>query len=211
MKNLLLCVFFVCFSFVAVAQKRDYKAEIKQFQDSINKNFPKNTIYLELLGSGGLYSINYDRIFYQKNRFKFSYRLGGSITPLRYKDIVNGVELNSRASTAYGSLLGLNIIQGSRNRFTEFGVVYIFTHSARPVVVQENPLTVVNELAFKQYISLNINYRRQSQKGLFFKIGALIFKDIYDKKNVKTLGAINGVKGLPGWLWSIGIGVGKSF
>jgi hypothetical protein len=39
---------------------------------------PKNSIYLELLGAGVLYSINYERILFEKNRSLFSARIGFS-------------------------------------------------------------------------------------------------------------------------------------
>lgn len=213
MKNLFVCIFFFSLSFVAVAQKRDYHAEIKQYQDSVNKNFPKNTVYLELAGSAITYSINYDRIFYQKNKFKFSYRLGLSILPLSHTDIIDGRDTPAKHSTTYLVPLGFNIIHGRGNRFIEFGVVSAIGYGNKTRIVKENPLTLVYDYQFRRFFSLHLSYRRQSKKGLFFKATGLIIRDEAQKINSLSLNTktINGIKGLPGWVWWLGIGIGKSF
>lgn len=208
-------LFFLILLFVnvdAMAQKRDYYAEFKHIQDSINKNFPKNTIYLELLGAGGLYSINYDRIFYQHKRLKLSYRIGLTSFLQYYTDTSTGVPIENTKLIAFVVPLGLNLIHGRKNRFIEFGATYTIAHGAiENTTTSSKRTTVIGEKGLKQFLSLILSYRRQSKKGLFFKIGGAIFKDIAPTSGTQRVG-LGGVKGLPGWFWwSGGISIGKSF
>ncbi len=50
----------------------------------------KNTIFIEFMGNGGLYSINYDRILYDKEKFKFSARIGLSSLRCKTQDNIYG-------------------------------------------------------------------------------------------------------------------------
>ncbi len=70
-------------SFTVKYEKFKDKALSKKKFNAKNDSlkYAKNTIYIELLGSGGLYSINYDRIFYMNKKIKISGRLGISYLP----------------------------------------------------------------------------------------------------------------------------------
>jgi hypothetical protein len=46
----------------------------------------KNAFYFELAGNGIYYSLNYDRILYQKNSFKTSARIGVEVLPNKLQD-----------------------------------------------------------------------------------------------------------------------------
>lgn len=48
----------------------------------------KRSAYFELLGSGGLGSMNYEQVFYQKSNYQFTWRAGLSVAPI---DKNNGV------------------------------------------------------------------------------------------------------------------------
>jgi hypothetical protein len=62
MKNtLLLCLFFG-FSYCQAQDLSPFKA--------------RNTVYLELLGSGGVYSVNYERLFSVKTNRAYGFRVG---------------------------------------------------------------------------------------------------------------------------------------
>jgi hypothetical protein len=51
--------------------------------------------YIELLGNGGLYSLNFDRVFVYRKKFKISGRIGGNIWPNgRYLEQAYVVENN---------------------------------------------------------------------------------------------------------------------
>jgi hypothetical protein len=64
-------------------------------QDS-NKLFTnRNSLYLELAGNAGYYSINYDIIFYQKGNFKIDWRNGFSLLPIINLPIFFPFEVNT--------------------------------------------------------------------------------------------------------------------
>ena len=48
-------------------------------QTDLNK---RKSIYLEIAGSGGLGSINYEKLFYKKNNTEFTWRAGLSFAPI---------------------------------------------------------------------------------------------------------------------------------
>ncbi len=81
-----------------------------QNQDSLNTIFPKNTIFIDILGPG---FINYDRIFYQKKRFKLSYRVGFGIAPHIYSiDTVSfeGGKIHDILQNIIQIGLGINLV-----------------------------------------------------------------------------------------------------
>ena len=47
----------------------------------------RNEINLELLGSGIIYSVNYERIFYQKRNVEYKGSIGIYFNPIRIKDV----------------------------------------------------------------------------------------------------------------------------
>jgi hypothetical protein len=107
----------------------------------------RNTLYFEGLGNAGLYSINYDRIFFIKKQ-KLSWRVGFSIIP------------PDMTPALFTFPLELNLLFGKKHHFEiGFGLSYIYEGTnLRPISV-----LIVGGLA---------GYRFQKPEGgLFFKAG----------------------------------------
>ena len=68
MKQFLLTVFFILLAFSAMCQRKDSAANV----------FKKNQVFVELLGSGGVYSVNYERLVFHKKNNYFTARIGFS-------------------------------------------------------------------------------------------------------------------------------------
>jgi len=117
----------------------------------------KNTIYLELLGNGGIYSFNYDRIILTKKLFKISGSIGISYIPpfVRYNHTLTYP-------------IEINFLYGKKNYF-ELGIGYT------PV------FNLYKEDIFKiydiySYPVLRIGYRFQKPNGgFFFRTGLLLY------------------------------------
>lgn len=66
------------------------KAQIKETEYVLEtprdyKKYPAvNSNYIEILGNGGLYSLNFDRILFHRRIFKISGRIGASVFPVGY-------------------------------------------------------------------------------------------------------------------------------
>lgn len=81
MKNTI--ILFLFFSAFVNAQIKETEYVLETPRDY--KKFPAvNSNYIEILGNGGLYSLNFDRIFVHRNVFKISGRVGASVFPVGY-------------------------------------------------------------------------------------------------------------------------------
>ena len=120
-------------------------------------NISKNTVYFELLGNGGIYSLKYDRIILAKKIFKISGSIGVSYIPpsIRYNH-------------TFTYPTEINLMYGKRN-YLEVGIGFT------PV------FNLYKEDIFKiydiySYPVLRIGYRLQKPNGgFFFKTGLLIY------------------------------------
>ncbi len=79
-------------------------AQIKS-EDSLLKSIKRNTIYLELAGQGGFYSVGYDRIMHASPKKINSLSLGISYLPYNYND---------HKTMAYSAALSLNTVYSRR-------------------------------------------------------------------------------------------------
>ena len=83
MRYILIGLFATCFHFNGLSQ------------DQNSKTFAyENSVELDLLGPGGFYSINYERIFVNRDKYKFSGQLGfsfvqGATIPLMLNNIIS--------------------------------------------------------------------------------------------------------------------------
>jgi hypothetical protein len=69
MKKTIYILLFIGFSISGIAQ------------DSIMYHYKKNNAFIELLGSGGLYSLNYERIFIISHTLNMTARIGAEYLP----------------------------------------------------------------------------------------------------------------------------------
>jgi hypothetical protein len=149
---------------------------------------PRNALFAEVFTNGGLYSLNYDRIFFIKDRFGTTIRTGFFFLP-------------KGQGTMEGSvIIEPNVLIGNGKFFFESGIG--FTH----FVVFEKPLGEENA-TYKQsdreeYVSLRAGFRIQSKEenGLFFRAGFTPIIYYMDKEGSGWYGQILG-----------GIGFGVSF
>jgi len=123
----------------------------------LSSDIAKNTVFVELLGNGGLYSLNYERLF-----------------PLRK----NGLGLSARIGYAYW-----NSIQTSFKNFSyqtipvELSALYGHTHKAElglgytPLIMRNGSLLYDT----RHVLGLRIGYRYQKPEGgFFFKCGIMM-------------------------------------
>lgn len=65
----------------AINNTTQFQKKNKINKDSAGCFFPKNSIYFEFLGCGIIYSLNYERVLFQKNKNAMSLRIGASYWP----------------------------------------------------------------------------------------------------------------------------------
>jgi hypothetical protein len=175
-KSILLSIsIFIYFSFAINAQIR-----------------AKNTVFAEIGGnSPSIYSFNYDRIFYQKDCFKMSFRAGFAWYPS------GKTELGLYYTTTFP--IELNLLLGKSRKYFELGLGYTQTVLAGFTLEGKR-----NSEYIPLIVSPRIGYRYQKDEGgFFFRIGytPLLFpnKDFNGNRN--------------GWRYTpwLGISLGKSF
>jgi len=128
-------VFFtINFNYKALSQKKDSTFSAR------------NTIYADFASKGAYYSINFDRIFNQKGKLCWTYRLGFSIL-----------------ENAIAFPIGINAFTGKENSHMEFSLSLI------PYVDKYQSLFSDNDLSDKfLYIVPGVGYRYQKPNGDFF-------------------------------------------
>lgn len=151
----------------------------------------KNAAYFELAGNGIFYSLNYERVIYQKGLFKSAARVGITALPSKIA-----------AQTYWSGALPVEIIGfigRSRHHF-EFGVGYTpYLHAESTI----NPSKAEEEFDAYQVASIvpfRLGYRYQKPEGgFFFRAGYLPALD-FTQNRVNRLNLISG-----------GLSIGKSF
>ena len=131
-------------------------------QDAIQNNIePKrNTIFFEAGGNSFFYSLNYDRLFSIKEKWRLAGRFG-----LMY---VNTFSKQNRSLA--GVPLELSYLRGSNTKFFELGIgvsgIYDHYHA------QSNPFTGSDSKELVLLSVLRVGYRNQKKEGgLFYKVG----------------------------------------
>jgi len=233
MKNLFLI--YVSLSFFLTTRLVAQETQLSLKQDI----FPKNTFFVELAGNAG-FSLNYDRIFYEKGRFKFSYRVGlgflplfqthREITPSKVFPIFLPESSTTVFDTAYNETastvvhwdkpqiavpLELNVLYGKNKHFLELGVGYTLASVSQATFGKNtHPMTAHQILGYeRKYIDMfcfRLNYRRQFKQGLFLKLGLMLYSGGNYQKTSVVIDAGQSIN-YNSWGYFIGIGVGKSF
>lgn len=116
-------------------------AQSDSAQTSGLKDIRKNSFYVELLGNGAVYSINYDRIFPLKEKFALTARIGA-----------NEYHGSSTDELSFNFLGGLGILNGGPRSFLEAGVGFTY-FTGEP----------------DRLIIINFGYRFQGRKGLVLR------------------------------------------
>ena len=118
----------------------------------------KNTVYFELLGNGGTYSLNYDRILFSKNLIKAAARVGLS-------DIYQAMD--KRHLITFPS--EISFLYGKKHNI-EFGFGYSFNF------LYNSKSKYLSDVDFyPSSLLLRLSYRFQKpNSGFFFKAGISI-------------------------------------
>ena len=142
-----------------------------------SSSIAKNTVFVELLGNGGLYSVNLDRILYHKKKIRISIRGGMSYVPLTIS-FMGGIKgLNIREGEIYNRSFVIptevNFIFGHNHCF-EMGCGFTYTTGNKRLNYDS-----------RLFLFLRIlGYRFQKTNGGLFLRGAFVPSiKIFDFKN----------------------------
>jgi hypothetical protein len=122
-------------------------------QENVQK---KNTVYMELAGSGLLYSVNYDRYLLIDNKMRFSSTIGFWYIPY--------IEAFTDFSYMIGSVVGFNTLFGTQKHFFELGVN----------VAYMNMKDTEDNYFHTSYLPIRIGYRYQKDEGGLFLRASLM-------------------------------------
>ena len=118
---------------------------------------PKNALFIELGGNGGIYSLNYDRILTSAKKIRTSLRGGFSVLPVnRNIDLVFPIEFN--------------FLLGSANHFMETGAGVTYVKS----MINTDEGFGNLRYNYEQFLGVcRLGYRFQERldRGLFFRAG----------------------------------------
>jgi len=107
----------------------------------LTETIRKNSLYLEILGNGAVYSFNYDRLFPIKKTMALVLRVGG-----------NEYHGSQTDEKSYNFLGSIGLISGKSRHFVEPGLGYTY-FSGSP----------------DRLIILSVGYRFQGRKGLLVR------------------------------------------
>ena len=140
---------------------------------SQNKFVKKNSVSLELAGTGLFYSINYDRLILIDKNIRFSVTTGFWYIPQ-----INRV---SDFQTFMGGTIGFNTIFGKQTHFGELGFGFSYINMR-----QEN-----GTMYHTTYLPIRIGYRYQKDDGgLFLRASFMPIFENYQHFDVKVLAVI---------------------
>ena len=140
---------------------------------SQNESIKKNTVSLELAGSGLFYSVNYDRLIVIDEKIRFS-----ATTSIWY---LPKIEQLSDFQSFAGINLSFNTLIGKKTHFAElgFGLSYIN-------MKQEN-----GKMYHTTYLPIRIGYRYQKDEGgLFGRVSFMPLFENYQHVDVQVLAVI---------------------
>lgn len=133
--------------------------------------FRKNTMFIEILGNGATFTLNYDRLLIQAKGFKIAGRIGYSIPPKIHHITSIPLEISllisDHGSHHFEIGTGLSYIRGLEKK----DIIYDFV-GARKFVSES------------LYAPFRIGYRYQRQRGrLFLKAGVIPMFSIHEFEN----------------------------
>lgn len=149
-------IFLHCSNYVAIAQE---EAEIFT---------AKNSIFVELGGNSIYYSLNYNRILYQKSKLKISGSAGFSIFQQ------SGGNQSSNISPFWSPMLPLEIsaFWGKSNHHLEIGTGLTFYASRALIFNPDAANNFQEDKSLEAILPLRIGYRYQKPEGgFFFRVG----------------------------------------
>lgn len=133
-------------------------------QDSL-KALNKNAVYAEAGGNAVLFSLSYERMFYQKADIILCARVGSGIIPDRFFDI-------RKLSRFLLPFVEANLLVGDSTEFFETGLG--FTYSGRLTYYHYHPGDGSHhDYSYRpNYFFLRLGYRYQGERGFIFRAAA---------------------------------------
>jgi hypothetical protein len=155
----------------------------RQTKDSTDLRFSarsRNTFFVEFLGNNFYYSLNYDRILFQKKNFLISGRIGFCGFP------------QFRGNYTIGAPAEINLSFGKKRNFLEtgFGMSYLYIDSYYFLTGDSGRLVeIVDQKINWLFIVERIGYRYQKPDGgFFFKVAFTPLFQVVDKRKDKYNG-----------------------
>ncbi|TXK48608.1 hypothetical protein FVR03_07880 [Pontibacter qinzhouensis] len=135
-----------------------------------DSNIKRNTVYVELLGNGGFYSLNFDRILVNRENWKIAGRVG--VTYFNHFD--------NYSSQVAGVPLELSYLRGKGNHYFEAGLglnpVYRSRYNFNKELGKQHELNI--------WANARLGYRYQKREGgVFYRIAytPILSKTIFSK------------------------------
>ena len=129
----------------------------------------KNSLYVELLGNAGVYSLNYGRIFHQHNRLKISGSAG--LSYIRQSSGARSIGI----SDYWTPMLPIEITAfwGRSRHHLEVGSGITFFSSQRLTYNPDfPPSNFQKDISLEAVLPLRLGYRYQKPEGgFFFRVG----------------------------------------
>ncbi|WP_187264744.1 hypothetical protein [Pontibacter beigongshangensis] len=148
----------------------------------------KNSIYVEAGGLTPGYSLNYDRMVFQRNSLKVLARAGVSAFTVRNRTRQALSEFGDKRALDYGLISEVSVVMGKRNHHFETGLGYSYSNTVGYHKRKENGvLTDFYRIVFHgHHLVSHIGYRYQKPSGgLVLRAGlkpVLISKSVNNAK-----------------------------
>jgi len=186
MKNILTIICFI-FAF-SLSQAQEVSEDTLQMA--------RNSLFVELGGNAGLYSLNYDRLLHRGEWFHTSARAG-----------ISGYWWNGGGIALP---LEFNALIGTNRHFLEVGTGFMFSYGYESTIYNKDPSNPEYQYGYNLYPGLHasgrLGYRFQRPEGgFFFRAAYTPYSNIWSAIPGAKRSLFTGV-----WHW-FGISVGKSF
>ena len=122
----------------------------------------RNTVYFEAGGSGFLGSLNYERIFYIKDKPRLCGRIGFAFHP----DVFIGV---SEAKSFFLTPLGISVLAGDGKNFFEGGLSWTHDYNSYKAYVHETNGSYEVKTYHDDYYFIYLGYRYHSKGGFLLR------------------------------------------
>lgn len=156
----------------------------------------KNAVFISVGGSA-LYAVNYDRIFYQKEKLKLSGSMGFSMLRRKTENpVLSAINWSPYIPVEFSAFWGKS------NHHLEIGTGVTVFSLPDFQLDEENLIMTQEGVKWDASVIMRIGYRYQKPEGgLFFRVG-------YTPGFNLNLSSENAVDFYPAW---VGLSVGKSF
>lgn len=122
----------------------------------------KNAVYFEAGGSGFFGSVNYERIFYVKDKPLFCGRVGLGLHP----DAIRGI---TDTKAFFLTPLGVSVLAGDEKNFFEGGLCWTHDYNSYKAYVYNSDGSVQTDTYHDDYYFIYLGYRYHSKGGFLLR------------------------------------------